>query len=696
MNAVGYTLVAIAVAYFGAIVWLLAHARRRTPILMYTVWLIFFSALLALSAGTVYLRGARGLDYDWYYRACWIGWLTIAPLVQLAYHVRGKPVAARWAGIVLWTVWGGLLVLSLTTDLVEGGAESLYPFVDRLGRFERPARVLATATIAFALYNLYRAHQASRGVQRQQMAYMFLGMSIYAAIGGLTAGVLPLTHGVAFDPALTVLFSVTYTALTLYAVTQHRLFDVRLLLSRVVAGLLLVATATASTLVVYWLLAGAVGGEVAVVLAVFATASVFVATRLTAVVTAWLTRALGNKRRAPQPADGWALASVLDLSPLLERIVAIARESIDTASAGLMLRYPDGDYVLACGSGLPDAALQRRWHGRSAVLDWTRSDRAGVFVREEQLAELEAERRAAIDGELAPLAVEVIVPVMVKDDAIALILLGAKNDRDAFLDGDLELLRSLASHAALAIRNAQLYQRLNEVVVDLDGFVRAVAHDLRSPLHAIDQLAQFAVEDLADDPPAVAGHIRAMRQRGHRMEALLDSVNEYVRAGRGNEPLEVVDSAELVARIATRLRPRDGFTVACEGDMPVFETAAYCLEQILRHLIDNALRHHDKEEGTVTISARPHGSFIEFVVADDGPGIAPRFHAHVFGLFRTLKRRDLVEGSGMGLAVSKKLVQRAGGTIQITSDGRGTEVSFTWPRVWPTFLGDETTPRPDA
>jgi hypothetical protein len=113
----------------------------------------------------------------------------------------------------------------------------------------------------------------------------------------------------------------------------------------------------------------------------------------------------------------------------------------------------------------------------------------------------------------------------------------------------------------------------------------------------------------------------------------------------------------------------------------VIVTASAQLEQVLRNLINNAIKHHDKQNGEVVLSGKRVGDFVEFSVRDNGPGIAPQFHGKIFQLFQTLKRPDEVEGSGMGLAVVKKLVEQQNGRITVHSrgDGTGSEFRFGWP-----------------
>jgi signal transduction histidine kinase len=129
------------------------------------------------------------------------------------------------------------------------------------------------------------------------------------------------------------------------------------------------------------------------------------------------------------------------------------------------------------------------------------------------------------------------------------------------------------------------------------------------------------------------------------------------------------------------LNPPAHIQVRVEGDLLVVVTAAAELEQVLRNLIDNAIKHHDKPRGEVVLSATRVGDFVEFIVRDDGPGILPQFHEKVFQLFQTLKRRDEVESTGMGLTIVKKLIERQNSLITVHSDGNGTgtEFRFQWP-----------------
>ena len=133
--------------------------------------------------------------------------------------------------------------------------------------------------------------------------------------------------------------------------------------------------------------------------------------------------------------------------------------------------------------------------------------------------------------------------------------------------------------------------------------------------------------------------------------------------------------------MASQLAVPPGFTVEVAANLPELVGRRVPLEQVFRNLLANAIKHHDRAEGRLRVSAStPRPGWVEFVVTDDGPGIAPEFHERVFQLFQTLKPRDRVEGSGMGLALVRRLVDRQGGEVWIgAAEGRGSAIHFTWP-----------------
>jgi signal transduction histidine kinase len=117
--------------------------------------------------------------------------------------------------------------------------------------------------------------------------------------------------------------------------------------------------------------------------------------------------------------------------------------------------------------------------------------------------------------------------------------------------------------------------------------------------------------------------------------------------------------------------------------MPVLRTARVPLQQVFMNLIGNALKHAGPE-AAVRVGGREAGAFWEFSVSDNGAGIAPAYHERIWAIFQTLRPRDQVEGTGIGLSVVRKIVASMGGRAWVESaEGEGARFRFTWPREMP-------------
>ena len=245
--------------------------------------------------------------------------------------------------------------------------------------------------------------------------------------------------------------------------------------------------------------------------------------------------------------------------------------------------------------------------------------------------------------------------------------------------------------------NAELEQRVdarsmelevtNEILrrsnQDLAQFASIASHDLKSPLRAIDTLAAWISEDLGDgQSQAIRDNLRLMRQRVRRTERLLDDLLAYSRAGKVKDVVKLVQVSEMIDEITALIEVPLAFRVRLLGDPEPFTTAATPLRTVLQNLINNAVKHHDRKAGNIEISVHERGNFYEFRVDDDGPGIPPEHHERIWGMFQTLQPRDKVEGSGIGLALIRRLVQYYGGIVGIENRlPRGARFFFTWPKT---------------
>ncbi len=228
--------------------------------------------------------------------------------------------------------------------------------------------------------------------------------------------------------------------------------------------------------------------------------------------------------------------------------------------------------------------------------------------------------------------------------------------------------------------NATELKRSNE---ELEKFAYAASHDLRSPLRAIENLACWTLEDAGDRLPAEArSNLEKLLSRVNRLSQLQTDLLDYSRAGKVEGDLALVDMRAMIDDLAELLDPDRRFPIALAGDITPMVTYVTPLRQILINLISNAIKHHDRKQGQLKLQLAQQGGRVYFDFCDDGPGIEPAYHDRIFALFQTLRPRDEVEGSGLGLSLIQKLVQRYGGSVRVCSDpakARGSCFSFDLP-----------------
>ena len=228
--------------------------------------------------------------------------------------------------------------------------------------------------------------------------------------------------------------------------------------------------------------------------------------------------------------------------------------------------------------------------------------------------------------------------------------------------------------------NAQELKRSN---TDLENFAYVAAHDLRSPLRAIQDLTDWTLED-PDTVLSAEGqqNMGLLQQRIGRLNQLLSDLLEYSRIGKDDSDLSLVSVQEIVQETAGLLDPEDHYAIRYRGTDAKVLTFGTPLRHAMLNLISNAIKHHDRPSGQILVQAALTDGLLKCVISDDGPGIAGKYHDRIFNLFQTLRPRDEVEGSGLGLSIIRKLIEHHGGSIRVRSDPslrRGTAFEFELP-----------------
>ncbi|MBZ9894299.1 PAS domain S-box protein [Mesorhizobium sp. BR1-1-6] len=223
-----------------------------------------------------------------------------------------------------------------------------------------------------------------------------------------------------------------------------------------------------------------------------------------------------------------------------------------------------------------------------------------------------------------------------------------------------------------------------EAYRELDQFAYIASHDLKAPLRGIGNLVEWLQDDLGEKIEGESiEHMRLLQVRVRRMTALIEGILTYSRAGRQHGSQEQVDTGAVLSEIVDLLNPPEQVRVQWPQRMPTIEAELVPLQQVFMNLIGNAIKFTlaVRPDPAIAIEWRDVDDGVEFAITDNGPGIEPQFHDRIWAMFQTLNRRDDVEGTGIGLSVVKKVVERRGGRVSVESLlGEGATFRFVWPK----------------
>lgn len=222
---------------------------------------------------------------------------------------------------------------------------------------------------------------------------------------------------------------------------------------------------------------------------------------------------------------------------------------------------------------------------------------------------------------------------------------------------------------------------------DLEEFAYAASHDLKAPLRGIGNIASWIKEDLGENLTDESNeHLELLKNRIERMGLLLDDLLQYSRAGRESSEVRYINLHEHLPELFELMVGTDQLKLELKNTLPRMNTATAPLELVFRNLFSNSLKHCDKETGKIQVECNLENNRYHFIVSDDGPGIPVDYHERVFGMFQTMKGRDEVEGSGVGLSITRRHIESVGCQIWIerrSQETRGAVFHFTWPVEWP-------------
>lgn len=221
---------------------------------------------------------------------------------------------------------------------------------------------------------------------------------------------------------------------------------------------------------------------------------------------------------------------------------------------------------------------------------------------------------------------------------------------------------------------------------DIDDFIYLMSHDVRASVRALLELPQWIAEDLEEAgvvlDGSVAQSIELMNRHTARLDRMLADLLAYSRIGRMQDVRDI-DVISALDEVMGSLRVPDGITLERDLSAVHCELGEQDILTLWSALVGNAIKHRDGEMGAIRVATAQEGGMIRFTVSDDGPGIPGNLRDQALNAMTTLKPRDEVEGTGMGLANVRKMATHYGGTVSLAAaspDGRGLRVDVLLPR----------------
>ncbi|MEO8804938.1 MAG: ATP-binding protein [Burkholderiaceae bacterium] len=274
---------------------------------------------------------------------------------------------------------------------------------------------------------------------------------------------------------------------------------------------------------------------------------------------------------------------------------------------------------------------------------------------------VEAMQSGALDYILKPFKLSAILPV---------------------LGRGLTVRRLRLENEALARRVREHAAEVEATNRELDAFTRSASHDLRSPLNIVLGFSALLVKELGTSiPPEQRTWLLHVERSAQRMSQLIDALMRLSRAGRQVLKLQTVDMASLVRSVVDDLRQEQPqHQVALQvGEMPPILADVQLLRQLFVNLLSNAFKFtRNTEHAAITVGCEPRDAEQVFFVRDNGPGFDMTRAHQLFDAFQRFHRADEFEGSGVGLSIVQRIVQRHGGRIWAqAAPGQGASFYFT-------------------
>jgi PAS domain S-box-containing protein len=395
-----------------------------------------------------------------------------------------------------------------------------------------------------------------------------------------------------------------------------------------------------------------------------------------------------------------AASGTLDLNKLIQQVVGLARERFDLYYAGLFLVDETSKWaVLRAGTGEAGEKMLAQGHklgiGGTSMVGWC------VANKQARIALDVGEEAVRFDNPLLPATrSELALPLVSRDQAIGALTIQSTHEA-AFSEEDISVLQTMADQLANAIANARLYDQAQREIAErkraeealarqaqaldaeLEEFFFVASHHLQEPLRTVTSFSQLLARRYGNQlGPEADEYIAYMAGGAARIRDLVNDVLAYSRVTTRAKPFQPTDCATLLDSVLAGLQDviERNSAVVTYNALPTVMADTAQLRRVFQILIGNAIKFRSDSPPEIHIEADHRNDAWLFSVEDNGIGIESQYCERIFELFQRLHTEDKYPGTGIGLAICKKIVERHGGRTWVESKpGEGSTFYFTIP-----------------
>jgi signal transduction histidine kinase len=652
----------------------------------------------------------------------------------------GQP---RWRHVFYagWLIFIALLASNGTQLVIADVSPSSVTglFVPSFGPLVPVVGIVAYAFLGYGAYSLIQSYRTTTShLQRNRIRYLLIGLGLIAL--GSLSNLASALQSYPIDRAANVINAL----LIAYAILRYQLLDTGLVIRKgLLYSIPTVIIGAAYFLVISGatrLFNALAGPQTFFVLSLaVAVLAAIVAQPLRDKAQYWVDRLFYREKYDASlmlQRLSEAAASILDLDRLTAVVLDEVVSTMHITSAAFLLKQTNRQVLrLTAQRGL-DQDFDVSFGDDHPIVSWLTQHGKALSRRDvDMLPQLKA-LRGQEKRDLEKLDAELYIPLYAKGGLVGVFAVGSKRSTETYGQDDQLTLITLANQTAVAIENARLYEglertlqalrtahddfrtRVQERTAELSRVIKALQTEITERKRAEEELEQYASElersnqelqqfayvashDLQEPLRMVTSYVQLLQRRyrgqldsdadefiafavdgATRMQALIKGLLTYSRVGTRGKPFEPTDTETTLNHTLMNLKLaiEESDTVVTHDPLPTVIADAMQMEQLLQNLIGNAIKFKREHPPRVHVGAsRQNGEWI-FSVQDNGIGIEPRYNDRIFLIFQRLHTRDQYPGTGIGLAVCKRIVERHNGRIWVQSEpDQGSTFYFTIP-----------------